>query len=263
MRRLLTFMIALATSACLPNPYAKYYQGAPDARLRPGYVAPSGPLQVFSSNDFNRDMLELNRRGYLLIGQSSFNAGMNAVRESQLRRQADQIGAQVVLIAPRYTNTVSGAIPLSVPTTSTTTTTATATAVGSGGSATAFGTGTSTTTGSQTVMMPYSVARADYTALYFSRFRSRLGMNVVALDDPTRVRLQSNFGVRVLAVVEGSPAFDAEVLPGDILLQIGEDRVSSVDHFSQLLEKYQGRTVELRLDRGGREVKKTVTLRTL
>lgn len=256
-------LFGIALLGCMPNPYAKFYQGAPDARVRPDYEASNAPLAIYSSNDFNRDVLELMRRGYTLVGQSSFNAGMNAVKESQLRSQADQIGAQVVLVASQYTHTVSGAIPLSVPTTTTTTTTATATVVGSGGSATGYGTGTSTTYGNQTVILPYTVARGDFAALYFVRVRSRLGLFVVALDDSTRRRIQSNFGVRVFVVVNGSPAFNADIIPGDIVTQFAGERVRSLEHFGQLLDASQGKTIEIVLDRSGREVRKTVTLLSL
>ena len=110
-----------------------------------------------------------------MIGASFLNAGVNRVKESQLRAQAERVGAQVVLVSSQYTHTVTGAIPLTVPTTSTTTSSGSATAYGAGGSVTATGTGTSTTTGSQTVLMPYSVQRADFGAVYFARVKSRLG----------------------------------------------------------------------------------------
>lgn len=258
MKRLAILAVTLL-GACV-NPYAKFYQGVPDARVRPDYVPQTGPLQIYSTTDFTRDGYELMRRGFIAIGQSSFNANMNMVSQAQLQAEADRIGAHVVLVSSHYTNSVTGAVPFTVPTTSTTTTSGSATAYGSGGYATATGTSTSTTTGTQTTMIPYTIVRGDFNALYFARVRSRLGLLVLALDDATRVRLQSNFGVRVVVVVEGSPAFNAEVLPGDILLQVGDDRVSSPEQFTQLLNKYEGQRTTLRLDRGGQSVEKSVTL---
>jgi S1-C subfamily serine protease len=188
---------------------------------------------------------------------------MGSVKESQLRQQAATIGAQIVLVASRYTNTISGAVPLVMPTTSTTTSNGVATISGSGGTATVAGSISSTTQSSRTMMMPYSIARGDFTALYFVRVRTRLGLSVVPLDDSARLRLQTNSGVAVQVVVEGSPAFDADILPGDILLQIGSDRVRSVEHFSELIDRYEGRTVDLVLDRHGRDVRKSVRILTL
>lgn len=259
MRRISLIGLLLVTG-CLPNPYAQFYQGLPDARQSPGYEASTSPVQLYSSNDVDRDVLELMRRGYNLIGTSSFNAGMNNVRESQLSSQATRVGAQVVLVSSRYTNTISGAIPLSLPTTSTTTSSATATAYGSGGVVTGYGTGTSTTYGTQTVMVPYSVARADFTALYFAHTKTRLGVYVAALDDSTRRRLQSNSGVKILVVVNDSPAFNADIIAGDILTQVNGEPVRSVEIFAQLLNENEGKTVALTLNRDGHQVRKTVAI---
>lgn len=254
MRRLL---VVLLVAACA-NPYQQFYKGVPDARISPSYVADTTPLQIYSTNDFNRDGLELIRRGYWPVGQSSFNAGVNKVKESQLRAQATRIGAHVVLVSSQYTHSVSAAIPLTIPTTSTTTSSGNATAYGASGSVTVSGTGTSTTTSSRTIMLPYTIARADFGALYFARTRSRLGLYVRALDDSTRLRLQTNSGVRVIVVIENSPAFEADVLPGDVLLDVNGDRVHSEESYSQLLDKYQGSTVILHLDRAGERVQKQV-----
>jgi hypothetical protein len=251
--------LAFACVGCV-NPYAKFYQGAPDARSTRGYVQDAKPVQVYSTADFQRDGLELMRRGYVAVGASSFNAGTNAVKASQLRAQAERIGAQVVLVSSRYTNTVTGAVPLSIPTTSTTTSSGTATAYGSGGSVTAYGSGTSTTTSSQTVLMPYSIARADFNAQYFVHVRLRLGTYTLALDDSTRMRLQTNAGVRVVVVVTGSPAFGADILPGDILLQAGSVRIESPEQFTQLLGQLPGPNVTFLIDRSGRRIEKTLAL---
>ena len=255
----LVLVLLVLLAACV-NPYQKFYQGVADARTQPTYLASTQPLQVYSSSDFNRDGLELLRRGYSYIGRSAFNAGMNRVSEGQLREQAERVGAQVVLVASQYTHTVSGAVPLTLPTTSTTTASGTATVVGSGGSASIYGSGSATTYGSQTVVIPYSVDRADFAALYFVKTRMNLGLVVVPLEDSVRIRLQTNSGVRVLVVVEGTPAFGADVLPGDVLLQMGDDRVQSREHYSQLVDRYKGQHITLRLDRGGHQVLKEVTL---
>jgi C-terminal processing protease CtpA/Prc len=60
-------------------------------------------------------------------------------------------------------------------------------------------------------------------------------------------------------VVEGTPAFNADVLAGDILLQIADDRVAP-QNYQGLISKYQGQRVVLRLERAGREIVKDVTL---
>jgi hypothetical protein len=229
--------------------------------VSPNYDAVHGELQIYTSDDFDRDAKALIRRGYSPIGNASFNAGMNAVSEAQLRQQAAKIGAHAVLVASKYTHTVSGAVPLTIPQTTTSYSTGTATAYGAGGTVNAYGSGTTTTYGSQTMMMPYSVARADFGALFFAKTKARLGIFPSAVDDTTRKILQTNAGISVLVVTEGTPAFAADVLPGDVLLAIGDDPVQSVESFYQLLDKYQGQSPVLKIARDGQRMEKRIEIK--
>ena len=246
--------------ACAGNPYAKYYNGDANARLRPGYLASEKPLQLYSSADINRDAWDLLRRGYVVVGQSSFNANARGANIAQARAHGATIGAQLVLVTSRYSGTVSGVSPLIMPQNSSTTSTVVATAVGAGGISAVNGIVTSTSTGTQTVLVPYQVERADFAAIYFARVKARLGLFVIPISDSVRARLQTNAGVYVKAVVEASPAFNAEILPNDILLQMGSDRVSSPEGFVELIEKYQGQSVTLLLNRSGRDLSKTLVI---
>jgi S1-C subfamily serine protease len=36
-------------------------------------------------------------------------------------------------------------------------------------------------------------------------------------------------------IVDGSPAFDADILPGDVLLKVESEKVQSVEQYMQLL----------------------------
>lgn len=260
MHRERLLLIALAMSGCL-NPYTRFYRGQPDARGLAGYdsTTQQEPAIYNSTGDIDRDVDHMIRIGYLPFGQSIFNAASNGASEWELRNQARAIGAHAVVVLSRYTNTVSGAIPLSVPTTTTTYSSGSATAYGPGGSVTAYGNGTSTTYGSETVMMPYSVARSDFTAIYFFRSkRPRLGIFPWEAGDDVHRKLGTNAGILVRVVTEGTPAFRADVLAGDVLLKIGDDNVYSVREFYDLLGKYEGHQVVLVLDRDGQRVEKTV-----
>lgn len=257
--RAITIAFVVLLSVGCANPYTKFYTGFPTAATVPGLQPQTDSLRIFSAGNVEASTDELLRRGYALIGESSWNGPSSGAPESSLRAHASRIGAHLVLISSRYTNTVSGAVPLSMPTTSTTTTTV----VGTVGSTPVTGTGVSTTSGTQTVMYPYSVDRADFNALYFVKVRVRLGIYVAPLDDAARQAIESNSGLRVRIVVEGSPAFDADILPGDILLAIQGERVASVERFQQLIRVRDGLPTEFTLHRGGRVITKTVTLLTL
>lgn len=258
MRRLIV-VGALVLSACA-NPYAQYYQGLQDARTMPSYEQAQGDIQIYGTDNFDRDVPLLIRRGYQPIGRASFNAASNKVTEAQLREQAQKIGAHVVLTSSRYTHTLSGAVPMTIPQTTTSYSSGTATAYGRGGVVNAYGSGTTTTYGSQTMMMPYSVARSDFAAVFFAKTRSRFGIQPVPVDDETRKRLQTNAGVKVSVVIEGTPAFQADVLPGDIILAVGGESVQSPEHFIRLLDKYEGRAVAFKIDREGKTLEKQIEI---
>jgi hypothetical protein len=192
-----TMLAIVATSisltACV-NPYTKFYNGKPSGQEINNYVPVTEPLQVYRSDDLKSDVEALEKRGYAPFGQSSFNANPRKVDDDQLRDQAKKVGAAVVLVASRYTSTETGALPLVLPNTSTTYVNGT------------YGSATATTYGSQTVMMPYSVRRDDFLAVYFVKVRPHLGVDYGVIDPATRNRLQTNAGALVKVVVDGTPA---------------------------------------------------------
>ncbi|MFZ5723857.1 MAG: PDZ domain-containing protein [Pseudomonadota bacterium] len=250
-------LIAALLSGCT-NPYAKFYQGMPDARVRPGYVPSSEPVKIYSSNDIQQDARSLMVKGYLPVGESSFNAASNQASQSQLIFHANKIGAQLVLVKSAFSHTVSGALPLTVPNTATSYSSGTATAYGPGGSVTAYGSGTTTTYGSQTTMVPYTIQRYDFDAMYFVKAKPRVGFIAVAIDNETRRKLGTNSGVRVDIVIENSGAFENDVLPGDIVLKFNDTKIQSVEHYSEMLSTYSGQSVTLTINRDGVEILKVL-----
>jgi C-terminal processing protease CtpA/Prc len=252
----LILVLALSLIGCV-NPYTKFYRTIADAKTMQGYVASSEPLKIYTTNDFQKDGDALVRKGYFPIGNASFNGASSKVTESQLRDQAEKVSAKVVLISSRYTNTVTGALPLVLPNTTTSYTTGSATAYGSGGMVNAYGNSTTTTYGTQTTMMPYSVNRSDFSAVFFVKSRSRAGIIPVPIDDAARKRIGTNSGLLVRVVIDGSPAFNADIFPGDILLTVASEKVVSQEQYSQLLNRYEGQSVTFHLDRDGQPIEKT------
>jgi S1-C subfamily serine protease len=110
--------------------------------------------------------------------------------------------------------------------------------------------------------MPYTVNRADFGAVYFIKTRARIGVYMEPLDDATKRRLERNAGVIVAIVVEGSPAFNADILPGDVLISFGDSQVRSVEDYQQLLNSFKGDKVDFVLDRDGRSITKTIPVLT-
>jgi len=194
------------------------------------------------------------RRGYRLIGSAMFNSSRTE-SEAAAVEQGKAVGADlVVILDPRYTGSESSVIPITTPTTSTTYSTGSATAYGKGGAVTAYSSGTSTTYGSTTNFIPITVHRTDYGAGYFVKWKFIIGANVRDLNDAERKSLQTNKGVVVYSVVDGSPAFIADILPDDILTSINGIPIANASELQGLILKYRGNSVVFGVSRNGRDM---------
>ncbi len=74
--------------------------------------------------------------------------------------------------------------------------------------------------------------------------------------------MKTNFGVLVELVVENTTAYEADVLPGDVILAIGEDNVKSVENYYSLLDKYEGKIPRIKISRDGINLEKNVEIRS-
>lgn len=201
-----------------------------------------------------------NKRGYVVIGHSSFNSGTNESDEAAIA-QGKEVGADLVLIfTPKYTGSVTSNMPITTPTTSTSYSSGSATAYGAGRPVTAYGSGTTTTYGSTTTYVPVTVHRNDYAAAYFVKQRFSLGVFTRDLNDKERQDIQSNRGTVVQLVVDETPAFYADVLPGDIIQKIDGIDVTNAKHFSSLLNERSGKNISLNIARRGQIIEKSVQL---
>lgn len=260
MRRYKWVLLLLALSAC-ENPYSSFYQGMPDARQLPNYEPLSGDIQILTTNNADQDARFLIRRGFVNIGTSSFNAANNSASNDEIIAQAKKIGAHTVLVESKYTHTETGAMPLTLPNNTTSYSTGSATAYGAGGMVNAYGSSTTTTFGTQTIMMPYSVQRSDFTAYYFTKVYCQLGVQfnqTSPIDIKIRKKLGTNAGQEVVEVTDGCPAYKAGILPGDILLSINEEEFSSDVRLN--LDKYAGKSATIKLYRDGNILKKNIKI---
>lgn len=264
--RLLSLAAAVVLAACASG-YSQFYRPAqgvtPEliAERRAG-PAPAEPLveRLASANDSQQLLDAYAKRGYVLIGSSSFNSGQNE-SEAKAVEQGRKVGADLVaILSPRYTGTVTSSVPLTTPTSSTSYTNSTATAYGSGGVVNARGNSTTTTYGTQTTYIPIAVNRMDYSAGYFVKQRWTLGAMWRDLDDTERQKLQTNKGVVIRVIVDGSPAYFADLLPGDIVLAVNGEPALGAEGISKVLKANAGRKVMLTVHRTGQQLQKEVAL---
>ena len=223
-------------------------------------VGPPPPIPAVDHTSNPEGVKAVARHGYGVIGISNFTSG-HRESEAEAIAQGQKIGADLVLIIdPRYSGTVSGQVPIVIPTVDTSVTRGSATAYGSGGTATAYGTSTTTTYGTQTDYVPYSVNRYQFAAIFFIKRHYSLGVNFRDLTDQERQAIQSNSGVYVGNVVDDTPAFNSNVLVGDIITSINGRTIPNRDTATQICKELSGHTVSIRLMRNGRAIEKSVHL---
>jgi hypothetical protein len=246
--------------------YREFYTPAPGftpekvAEMR---AAPSAstPQVVHAGRTDENAAREFARQGYKVIGYSSFTSGYSQ-NDDDAVEQGKKIGADlVVILGSEYAGSVTTSVPLTTPTATTSFTNGTATAYGTGGSAVAFGNSTTTTYGTNTTYVPQTVNRYQYGAAYLVKWRYTLGVNYRDLSDPERKELQTNRGVYVTTIVDGTPAYASDILPGDVISAIDGLGIGGSANFSELLSARFGRTVELEIIRQGKTISKVVTLR--
>ncbi|HMI82806.1 MAG TPA: PDZ domain-containing protein [Polyangiaceae bacterium] len=244
--------------------YQTFY--TPAAGATPAAIAanrasapPATPtLERSAPGDAESMLANYKKRGYVMVGHSMFNSGTNESEASALK-QGQAIGADLVLVInPQYRGSVTSNIPITTPTSTTSYTAGSATAYGPAGPVTAYGSASTTTYGNKTTYMPMTVHRSDYGAIYFVKQRFTLGAFVRDLNDGERQELQTNQGVVVLTIVDDTPAFRADILPGDVIAAIDGVTVPNQAGFGKMTSERKGKLVTITLVRRGDRVEKTV-----
>jgi S1-C subfamily serine protease len=166
------------------------------------------------------------------------------------------------MLYSKYKRTVSGNAPLTLPNTTTSSTNFSGNAYGSGGSATYSGTANTTNYGTKTTYIPYSYDQSDFLAIYWIKSKPRIfGINYEDLTEDIRRKTGSNKGVLVTVVTKDSPAFDADILRGDVIKNIGDVLITNIDLANKTIDKYQGQEVDVLIFRDDKEIHKKVKLR--
>lgn len=268
MKNLLAFAIVALLSGCASNDYTKFYTdhtaGATKELLDAKLMPYSGVTQIYGSKDLPKDIRELDRRGYLVIGESAFQGAGNSPEE-HLRQQAKLVGADIVILRIEYQGSSQTAMPMlqyNPGQYSTTQHSGTVNATAYGQRGTTYGTanytGTSTTTTPgtfSTSYIPVTLQNYARNAVYLRKGRPPiLGVKTVPIPDQMRRELKRNTGAVIDMVLDGSPAFRANLLPGDIIIGLDEMRVDTPDEFSTKILDVAGRECNVKILREGKEL---------
>lgn len=88
-----------------------------------------------------------------------------------------------------------------------------------------------------------------------------LGLTVEDVDDELRDKWRLSGGVVVVQVAEDSPATEAGLRTGDVIVQLGYRGIANVDDYREVLEEMpRGAPVALRFFRNGRSVFRTIEI---
>jgi outer membrane lipoprotein SlyB len=263
----LVALAALLLAGCATNYYQQFY--TENTNIHPAAKAAllpySGNTEVYSTNDQDKDGRELNRRGYMVIGWSSFQGG-GAVTKEQLIELAKKVGADVVLNKSAYQGSSQETMPLlqyNPGQTSTTYQQGTVNAnaysnTGRSAYGTANYSGTSTTTSPGTFStnyVPVTVHRYEHVATFWRKSKPPvLGCMVTPLPDEVRQKIRRNTGGYIADVMDNSPAFRANLMVGDILTAVDDTPILTADDFFTTMDAKQGQKVKLTIERDGKPV---------
>jgi hypothetical protein len=220
MRKFL-FIFCFSLTACATGFEEFYESTVSEEGFSTRYERSSEPPEIVASyGDASETVVKMFEKGFGLVGYSAFNGPIEESKKALSK--AKEVGATKVVILAEYTNTVNGTISIPGSNQVTTYHSGTISAYGTGGSAYGSYSGTSTSYVPTTNNIPYSVTRYDQTALFFAILKpSCLGIMVSEPSDAEKRMVGTNKVVKVAAVRQGSVAYHADVLSGDLIATTG------------------------------------------
>ncbi|HEY5039206.1 MAG TPA: PDZ domain-containing protein [bacterium] len=248
------------------NPYRKNYLST--VEKWPGAVAtrllkPPEPPKLVTSTDMKEDSQALLESGYVLLGRSTFRD--TKLDETMALQQGQAVGAWVVMTAHKYVSTSTESVPFGQWTPDQTTVTTQTTQVQRDPSKPPVDIQQQTVQTVQgqyqTTYVPVNVDYYDYSASFWAKTKpSLIGVLVQPLTDDLKKSYQTNKGVLVKVVIRDSPAYNADVLKGDALMNLAGEEIRTPDQFFDIVTRHAGQKAALDLVRDGRDMTVQLTL---
>jgi hypothetical protein len=164
---------------------------------------------IIKTNDMKREVDRHLAKNFVVIGVSSFNGGMES--DENLISQAKDVKATLAIQTSRFVTTQGSSMPLITPN----------------------GIGGFNTTAMYSQQMRY-----DQAAIFMAKSAKKLrfGVGFEDLTPDQRKQYERNAGVLARIIYEGSPAFDANIVPGDLIIGLDGKNVRGLEDFRQLIE---------------------------
>lgn len=211
------------------NPFAKSFvkRDLPGAALQHD---PQGP-KVYRGEDQVDDYQRMLENGYDMVGYSEFVAGAD-VPPALLEQHASSVNADVALVYTR----LAGEVPASVQVQQL----------------------REQVREGKTPNVAAANAKDSYK--YFASYWAKLAPPLLGVHVTGPAEDSATDGLKVIAVINESPADKAGIQNGDVLKRVGEVELKSPSALSMAAQRYAGQTVDVDLQREALPGKVSVTL---
>jgi hypothetical protein len=177
------------------------------------------PEVIPSTGNGDNDLDVMWQRGFAPLGHTSFSTSNDKSKDAI--RLAKKLKARYLTLGVGLESSSAASIPLTLPSSTTSTTYGSVSAVGSGGFANGTYSGTTTTSGTKTTYIPITINRFQKTAVYWAEVPKKgVGILTRELTPEEFTRLETRRAWVVRSVRDKSPAYYADILPGDIIAQV-------------------------------------------
>jgi hypothetical protein len=206
------------------NPYTKSYvnKGRPSIALQPD---PDGP-KIYRGESQVEDYKRMLENGFDMLGYSSFQG--TDVPPEQATEQAKSIKADLVLLYAER----KGKTPLSVQ----------------------------LDQARKKARDGANEAQNQKLYQYFASYWVKLAPPLIGVHVEASAQGDRRSGLRVMAVVRGSPAARAAIQEDDVLTRIGDVAMDNPEALTQAAKRYAGQTVDVLFKRGNSDGKTVMTL---
>ena len=242
---LLSGLLSLNISAhAAENLYEKNYIKQNNANLVSLEAKPDS--KMYMSNHKEDDNVPMLENGYDLMGFSAFDAG--DVPPADALNHAKAIHADTVLVYVKYGSEKIASSKIA--------------ALKAAGKKNSAG-----VTEISEKDLQANGTQYRYYASYWAKLPTPLlGVHIIKLkpaatgDDEEDAKVKPDNGLKLLAVIKGSPAATANLLRGDVLMKIGDITLEKPEALYEAVKKYQGQSVAIAYERNGEPAVTTATL---
>lgn len=201
------------------------------------------------------------REGFSPIGSSRFVARDMSQQIVDIEKQARAIGAKVAVLEKKDAGSGTVVQPYVTPTQVTSTTNLHQNIYSNKGYlGNIQGNATTSSYGTSTQYVPVHVNFKEYIVTYYSKTPNNIGVYVDDLSDNEKQLIGSNTGVKVIAVIDNSPAYFGNILPNDLILEVNGSKLAGAKGFNKVNGELLKGKVDLMILRSSKVISKQIEL---